>query len=202
MGLFSFLFGKSSDSDVDTIKASFDKYSKIEQKVRNKVVRNENYKKIGKKVGEMLFKGAIGSITGGEMGAVSSAASSLLSSDDDNNNDMERQIKAEIYTEKFEFIDQFPIPTSKEGFLEFLSNAVPLAIPDKNIDTQISKLWMKKCKIVIKNAKFFLKNDPKTLSEVMYYASILNKYRRMYNLRIGILVACIVLIIWILCVFT
>lgn len=90
-------------------------------------------------------------------------------------------------------INLFPVPNSKEEILEFLSVAVPYAQKSKtglakiftseswggigskaHIDQIINDAWKSKCTQVIMKAKFSMKNDPKTLAEITYYAEQLN----------------------------
>ncbi len=74
-------------------------------------------------------------------------------------------------------IQNFPVPNTKEDILEFLAQAVPLTKvrffePDHN-KTELSNTWKDKCEQIIIKAKFSMKDDPKTLEEIMHYAKIL-----------------------------
>lgn len=81
---------------------------------------------------------------------------------------------------KMEIISNFPIPTTKEDILEFLSLALPKAKMLGNFLTKKSNenkshndfapVWKTKCEQVIMKARFSLKDDKKTLEEINYYA--------------------------------
>jgi len=77
-------------------------------------------------------------------------------------------------------IQNFPIPTTKDDILEFLSQAVPLArkhsimsremwTRDENA-TYMTPVWRAKCEQVIIKAKFALREDKKTLEIIKEYA--------------------------------
>lgn len=99
----------------------------------------------------------------------------------------------ECTARKVQIISLFPIPNSKEDILEFLSIGVPYAkqvkkgissilyseswggaSDSKYISQQLNKAWKSKCEQIIMKAKFSMKNDPKTLAEITYYAEQLN----------------------------
>lgn len=96
----------------------------------------------------------------------------------------------QVFSKKKEFIMHFPIPNSKEDILEFLMMAVPLAKPakkgglgfmkkfsanfgddeHKNWNHKVAEVWIQKCEQIIMKAKFSMKEDKKTLEEIMQYA--------------------------------
>lgn len=84
-------------------------------------------------------------------------------------------------------IQNFPIPNTKEDILEFLSQAAPLAkgpgffrklcyrLGLQNgdsyaVEVEMSPVWKRKCEQIIMKAKFSMKDDKKTLAEIMEYA--------------------------------
>lgn len=91
---------------------------------------------------------------------------------------------SKVDRKKMEIISSFPIPTSKEDLLEFLSLAYPLAQQKGNFFTKHNpenkshnlfvNLWENKCEQIIIKAKFAMKNDPETLEQIMQYARKLN----------------------------
>ena len=84
---------------------------------------------------------------------------------------------------KMEIISNFPIPTTKEDMLEFLSLALPRAQkkgnfltanqPENKIHNSFVNVWHAKCEQVIMKARFSMKDDKKTLEEINHYASTL-----------------------------
>ena len=84
----------------------------------------------------------------------------------------------------------FPIPNSKEDIIEFLMMAIPLAKPakrsgfgfiknvlakfgddeNKNWNHLIAGVWIQKCEQIIMKAKFSMKDDKRTLEEIIQYA--------------------------------
>lgn len=95
----------------------------------------------------------------------------------DNGNKKSGQIEAQ----KRAIIREFPIPNSKEDILEFLFISVPKTKYGSkwsafwngqkgSDDLEMSKIWKEKCEQVILKARFLMKNDPKTLEEIEYYA--------------------------------
>jgi hypothetical protein len=82
---------------------------------------------------------------------------------------------------KMEIISNFPIPTTKEDILEFLSLAVPKAKtignfltknnPENKSHNEFALVWKTKCEQIIMKARFSLKEDKKTLAEINHYAS-------------------------------
>jgi hypothetical protein len=166
----------------NTIRALFKQYYSIEDKMRKRLAKdNQAGTTIGntiKAIGDVAI-GAISAYTGGIGGAV---VSRILSDDDDD--DPNENIETLVHSEKIKFINQFPIPVSRDGFIEFLSNATSLAIPsqgsrdtlsqlweDKGSKNTLSQLWEDKCKTVIAKARLSLKNDKEALSDVEHYAS-------------------------------
>ena len=81
---------------------------------------------------------------------------------------------------KMEIISNFPIPTTKNDILEFLSMAIPKAKKSGNFITQnqpenkahndFVTVWKWKCEQIIMKAKFSMKDDKKVLEEIMNYA--------------------------------
>ena len=81
---------------------------------------------------------------------------------------------------KKEIISSFPVPNTKEDILEFLSLAFPKAQSKGNFLTknnpeyiehnEFVSVWKAKCEQIIMKAKFSMKDDKKTLEEIMYYA--------------------------------
>jgi hypothetical protein len=80
---------------------------------------------------------------------------------------------------KMEIISNFPIPTTKNDILEFLSLAVPKAKavgnfltknnPENKAHNDFVKVWKTKCEQIIMKAKFSMKEDKKALEEIMSY---------------------------------
>jgi len=81
---------------------------------------------------------------------------------------------------KMEIISNFPIPTTKNDILEFLSLAVPKAKtvgnfltknnPENKSHNDFANIWKTKCEQIIIKAKFSMKEDKKALEEIMSYA--------------------------------
>jgi len=77
-------------------------------------------------------------------------------------------------------IQNFPIPTTKDDILEFLSLAVPLARKPSFMDRLnaapnsaekiMPGVWKSKCEQIIMKAKFSLKDDKQTLEMIREYA--------------------------------
>ncbi len=86
-----------------------------------------------------------------------------------------------ILSKKKTIISNFPISTSKDDILEFLSLAVPMAKVKGNFITRndesykvhndLVPTWKSKCEQIIMKAKFSMKEDKKTLDEIMQYAN-------------------------------
>ena len=79
-----------------------------------------------------------------------------------------------IIRKKKAIIQNFPIPNTKEDILEFLTLAVPLAKKPGFFDHDQTKremypVWKAKCEQIIMKAKFSMKDDPKTLAEILEY---------------------------------
>lgn len=82
---------------------------------------------------------------------------------------------------KMEIISNFPIPTTKNDILEFLSLAVPKAKqkgnfltkqnPENKTHNDFVPVWKTKCEQIIMKAKFSMKEDKKALDEIMQYAN-------------------------------
>ncbi len=81
---------------------------------------------------------------------------------------------------KKEIISLFPVPNTKDDILEFLSLAFPKAKSKGNFLTknnpeyiehnEFVSVWKSKCEQVIMKAKFSMKDDKKSLEEIMQYA--------------------------------
>lgn len=75
---------------------------------------------------------------------------------------------------KKSIIQNFPIPTTKEDILDFLSLAVPNAkVSFWSTDDsakEMAPVWKAKCEQIIMKAKFCMKDDKETLAEVAAYA--------------------------------
>ena len=71
-------------------------------------------------------------------------------------------------------IQNFPIPTTKDDILEFLSLAVPQAKVSFWSQDQVAKdlapVWKAKCEQIVMKAKFSMKDDKNTLAEIAGYA--------------------------------
>lgn len=91
----------------------------------------------------------------------------------------------EKFNRKKSIIQNFPIPTTKDDIIEFLSLTVPLArkknlfkkIMDNDSDAGADKMrpiWRAKCEQIIMKAKFSLRDDKKTLEMIKEYADELN----------------------------
>ncbi len=82
-----------------------------------------------------------------------------------------------VTEKKRAIISGFPIPNTKEDILEFLSMAVPNAKKKGNLLTQdeprnkahnaLVSTWQAKCEQIIMKAKFSMKDDSKTLNDIM-----------------------------------
>lgn len=76
---------------------------------------------------------------------------------------------------KKSIIQNFPVPTTKDDIIEFLSQAVPLArkpgiFSQDEIAKTMYPVWKAKCEQVIIKAKFALREDKKTLEMIKEYA--------------------------------
>ena len=89
-----------------------------------------------------------------------------------------------IDKKKIEIISNFPIPTSKNDILEFLTLAVPKAKqlgnfltknnPENKTHNEFVPVWKTKCEQIVMKARFSMKEDKKTLDEINNYAKELN----------------------------
>ena len=85
-----------------------------------------------------------------------------------------------IDKKKMEIISNFPIPTSKNDILEFLSLALPKAKQIGNLFTknnpeniahnEFVTVWKTKCEQIVMKARFSMKEDKSTLDEINHYA--------------------------------
>lgn len=75
---------------------------------------------------------------------------------------------------KKSIIQNFPVPTTKDDIIEFLSLAAPLAkVPFLCQDLsakELAPVWKAKCEQLIMKAKFSMKDDKETLAEISKYA--------------------------------
>lgn len=115
------------------------------------------------------------------------ALGKLMSDMDDDDDDDDDRIDEVIIKKKSEVIKMFPIPTTKDDILEFLSLAVPLARsqgmksffnpfsggPDME-KIKMRPVWKAKCEQIIMKARFSLKDDKQTLEMIREYANELN----------------------------
>ena len=98
-------------------------------------------------------------------------------------------------------IQRFPIPTSKEDLLEFITYAVPQATvkasfgDGEDVDV-LKKAWKAKAKEAILKAKLVLQNDPNSLVIVEEYEKRLNKFRLSGFAKTMLYAAIIVIILW------
>lgn len=72
-------------------------------------------------------------------------------------------------------IQNFPIPTTKDDILEFLSLAVPLArkpglFSQDEVAREMYPVWKAKCEQIIMKAKFSMREDKKTMEMIAEYA--------------------------------
>jgi hypothetical protein len=108
-----------------------------------------------------------------ESNSISSAFSSLMAKG------LSGQVD-NVTEKKKSIISGFPIPNTKDDILEFLSIALPNAKVKTSIWTMsererkskeaIRDAWKSKCEQIIMKAKFSMKEDKKTLEEIMSYA--------------------------------
>jgi len=85
-----------------------------------------------------------------------------------------------VNNKKTTIIKNFPIPTSKNDILEFLSLAVPNAKksgnfltkeePENKAHNTFVPVWKTKCEQIIMKARFSMKEDKNTLDEINNYA--------------------------------
>lgn len=87
-----------------------------------------------------------------------------------------------ISEKKSHAIVNFPVPNSKEDILEFLAQSYSKGKPvgfwfgDQSIQaTALRNAWKTKCEEVIIKGKFLLREDPKIIQEIEYYAQELKK---------------------------
>ncbi|WP_213242717.1 hypothetical protein [Nonlabens sp.] len=86
-----------------------------------------------------------------------------------------------IDKKKMEIISNFPIPTTKNDILEFLSLAIPKAkqignfLTKNNLENkahnEFAQVWKTKCEQIIMKAKFSMREDKKALEEILQYAN-------------------------------
>ena len=85
--------------------------------------------------------------------------------------------KSTTLKKKETLIQNFPIPTSKNDILEFLTMAVPSARPAKkwgmDYDEEtfyLQKVWHRKCEQIIIKARLTMKDDKNVMSQIEAYA--------------------------------
>lgn len=81
-------------------------------------------------------------------------------------------------------ISSFPIPNTKEDILEFLSQSISKSetksyfqiqqVDARNNHNKVAYAWKNKCQEIIMKARFSMKDDKGTLSEIEHYARQLN----------------------------
>lgn len=86
-----------------------------------------------------------------------------------------------VIEKKKSIISGFPIPNTKDDILEFLSMAIPNAKkkgnfftsnqPENKSHNELAPTWQSKCEQIIMKAKFSMKDDKKTLEEILAYAN-------------------------------
>lgn len=85
-----------------------------------------------------------------------------------------------LIQKKRNLIQNFPLPTSQEDILEFLSLALPLAKKKGNVFTrfisddsendahnELAPAWKSKCEQLVTMAKFSMKDNPEILREIL-----------------------------------
>ena len=106
-------------------------------------------------------------------GIISGRIKSFVADDDDD-------YLEKLTQKKRNLIQNFPLPTSREDILEFLSLAIPLAKKKGNAfirfigeDTEneahneLVPAWKSKCEQIVTKAKFSMKNNPEVLQEIL-----------------------------------
>lgn len=86
-----------------------------------------------------------------------------------------------VLEKKKSIISGFPIPNTKDDILEFLSTAIPNAKqkgnfltkqqPENKSHNDLVPTWKSKCEQIIMKAKFSMKDDKRTLEEIMAYGN-------------------------------
>ena len=81
---------------------------------------------------------------------------------------------------KMEIISNFPIPTTKDDMIEFLSLALPKAkqignfltkdLSENKAHNNFVNVWKSKCEQIVMKARFSMQDDKKTLDEINNYA--------------------------------
>ena len=91
------------------------------------------------------------------------------------------KIEQRIFQRQISLLGSFPIPNTKEDIIEFLAMAVPEATKKLGFFAKMSgsieshkgelkKAYFAKCEQIIMKARFSMKDDKKTLEEIMAYA--------------------------------
>lgn len=85
-----------------------------------------------------------------------------------------------VEKKKIEIISNFPVPTTKDDILEFLSLAIPKAKsvgnfftknnPENKAHNEFVQVWKTKCEQIIMKARFSMKDDKMLLEEIENYA--------------------------------
>ncbi len=78
-------------------------------------------------------------------------------------------------------IKTFPLPTTKEDLLEFISYAVPQSTSKSSVfgDAELKKAWKSKANEAIAKSKIVLQKDPDSLAIIEEYEKQLNPFRRL-----------------------
>lgn len=94
------------------------------------------------------------------------------------------KLEEAIANRKASVISSFPVSNSKEDILEFLSQAISkseikgmhqiINMKQRQIHNTVATAWRNKCEEIIIKARFSMKDDKGTLSEIEQYARQLN----------------------------
>ena len=94
-------------------------------------------------------------------------------------NALNNSVTNKIDKQKMEIIKNFPIPTTKNDIIEFLTLAVPNAKkigtiwnasnPEIKSHNDFVPIWKAKCEQIIMKARFSLKDDKSVLEDIMNY---------------------------------
>jgi len=87
---------------------------------------------------------------------------------------------SKVDKKKMEIISNFPIPTTKDDMIEFLSLALPKAkqignfltkdLSENKVHNNFVNVWKSKCEQIVMKARFSMQDDKKTLDEINNYA--------------------------------
>jgi hypothetical protein len=86
---------------------------------------------------------------------------------------------SKVDKKKMTIISNFPIPTTKEDMIEFLSLALPKAkqignfltkdLAENKVHNSFVNVWRSKCEQIVMKARFSMKDDKKTLDDINNY---------------------------------